>query len=175
MDEVADCLDTRPARGRFPEKSPGDFREPIRFAVAASEQEYKCVSRQILHGVLSSRRFDSVRQSTVVDERVGGDADVTLRCDDTTAPVAETVAVGGDRGRWAGQDVVRDDEVRDAGVMDVQRQDYGCRLRTLVNQLVSKPDLHEVQNITKERAGFTQTGFRNEGPGVVSGCLLPVF
>jgi hypothetical protein len=154
MDEIADCLDARPARGRLPEKGPGGFGEPVRFAVAASEEKHECVSRQIFHGVLHCGRVDPLRQSTVLHERIGGNADVTQRCDDTTAPVAETVAVGGDRSRRAGQDVVRDDEVGDAGEMDVQRQDHGCRLRTLIDQLVSNPDLHQVQKLSKKITGW---------------------
>jgi hypothetical protein len=59
--------------------------------------------------------------------------------------------------------------------MDVQRQDHGSQLMPLVNQPVTKPDLHQSQNVsTKKRAGVTQPGVRDDGSAVVTGCLLPV-
>ena len=73
------------------------------------------------------------QQAIANDECVGGDSSFTCRCDDTAAPVAETVAVGFDWGRWASDDVVCNDEIGDAGEMNVQRQDHGNRLSTLAD------------------------------------------
>jgi hypothetical protein len=133
MNEIADCLDAWPTGGRFPEEGPGFLGKPIGFAVTAPEQKHQCFRRQILHGVLCSGKVDPVRQTAVVDERVGGDPDITRRRDDTAAPVAEAVALGGERGRRGGDDVVCDDEIGNAGEMDIQHQNHGCRLRTLID------------------------------------------
>jgi hypothetical protein len=53
VDEIADCLHARPARGRMFEQPPCGFRKMIGLAVSDSEQEYQHIVRQILHGVLS--------------------------------------------------------------------------------------------------------------------------
>jgi hypothetical protein len=72
MDEIADCLDAWPPAGRSPEEGPGLLGKPIGFAVTAPEQKHQCFRRrQILHGVLWGEKVGPVRQTAVVDERVG--------------------------------------------------------------------------------------------------------
>ena len=74
-----------------------------------------------------------VQFAAIVHERVGGDSDVTLWGNDPATPVAETIAIGVNRCDRAGDNVVCNNQIGYAGVMDVQRQNHGCRLWAGVN------------------------------------------
>src|SRR4029077_16687927 len=59
------------------------------------------------------------------------------------APVAKAVAIGGERDGRVGNQVVGNDDVGDACVVDAQGQDHRGRLRAVVNQFVAYADLHD--------------------------------
>src|SRR6266850_866093 len=91
---------------------------------------------------MSRRRANYIRLSRVLHERICGQPDQTLGCDDTAAPVAKAVAIGGEWDRRVGDQVVRNDDVGNARVVDAQGQDHRGRLRAVVNQFVAYADLH---------------------------------
>jgi len=64
--------------------------------------------------------LDRVRQTTVVDKRVGGQVGFARRRNDPATPVSKAIPIGCNRNWWVGDDVVWVDEVGNATVMDVQ-------------------------------------------------------
>src|SRR6185295_19649373 len=51
--EIADRLDPRPARRRFLEQLPGNFRKPVGLAITAAEQMHQGVRGKILDRMLN--------------------------------------------------------------------------------------------------------------------------
>jgi hypothetical protein len=98
---------------------------------------------------------DAVRGAGIVQDRIGGEPGLARRGDDPTAPVAEAVAVGSDGKRGSGDEVIGNDDVGDAGGMDVQCQDHRRRLRAVVEQLVADSELHD-------QAPFRTSSFRDD-------------
>jgi len=95
MHKIANRLDAKPTGCGLPEQCPSGLGQPIGLAVAAPEQIHECLGRQVFHGALRrSELIDRIRQSAIVDERVGSDSGVARWRDDSAAPVTETVAVG---------------------------------------------------------------------------------
>jgi hypothetical protein len=143
MDEVADSLRPRPARRRrVLEELPGGVRQTIRLAVAAAEQINQRIRRQVFNRVLSGRRNHGIWQAAVVDDVISGQTHVARGRDDPAAPVAEHVAVRRDRHRWAGDKMIRDNDVGGAGEVHPQNQEHWCRLRKIVVHFESDTELH---------------------------------
>ena len=70
MDEIADRLDARPPRWRLFEEVPGHVGQTVGLAVATAEEIDEGVRRQVLHGVLESRRNDHVRQAAIANDAI---------------------------------------------------------------------------------------------------------
>src|SRR2546430_2231586 len=92
--------------------------------------------------MLGSRRGNHVRQAGITNYAIGRQAHSAGRSDDAAAPVAEDVAVGGDRYGRAGGQVIGHDDVGRPGEMGAQDHDYGCGLWEVVNQFVADTNLH---------------------------------
>ena len=63
VDVVADRLDARPARRRLGKELPGDVRQAIRLAIAASQEIDDRLCRQVLDRVLGCRRGNDIGQA----------------------------------------------------------------------------------------------------------------
>ena len=70
--EIADRLHTPPTRRRLVEQLPGDLRQPIGFAVAATEKVEQRIRGKLLHRGLARPGHDHVRQTRIVNQRIGG-------------------------------------------------------------------------------------------------------
>jgi hypothetical protein len=103
---------------------PSDVEEAVGLAVSAAEQNYQSVVGKRLDVVLLGVRSDDVGSSWIVDQGACGELDRSFRCNYPTAPIPEAVAVGDDGNRRAAEQVVWQDEVRDAPIVDVERQDH---------------------------------------------------
>ena len=143
VDEVADRLDAPPAGGAGAEQLPGGLGQPVRLAVAAAQQVDQGLVRQILHRVLHRRRVDRIGGARIVDHRIGAKAGLAGRGHHPAAPVAEAVAVGGDRQGRVGHEMVGAPQVGDARVVHVQGHDHRRRLRAVVDDVVADADLHD--------------------------------
>ena len=64
---VANRLDACPSRRHATEERPGGIRKTIGFAIAAAEQKFQRLVRQILYRDLSCIGFDRIRQTAVAD------------------------------------------------------------------------------------------------------------
>ena len=144
VDEIADRLDATPAGRGVAEQLPGDRQQALGIAVAAPEQKDQRLLGQRLDRRLLRARRDDVRQSGVVDQRIGADSSHAGRRDDAAAPVAEGIAIRADRQRRDRDQVIRPDDIGRPRVVDVQHEDHRCRLRTLVDQFTSDTDLHDL-------------------------------
>src|SRR5207245_8135282 len=92
--------------------------------------------------MLLRRRCNDVRLARVVDDGGARDPDPTFGGDDTTAPVAEAIAIGGYWNGWLCDYMIRNGKVGCARIVNIQHQHHRRRLRTVVDQLVAHPDLH---------------------------------
>ena len=57
---------------------------------------------------------DHILLPIIVHDRVGRKSDLALRCDDPATPVAEVIPIGIDPDGWAGNKVIRNEEVGNA-------------------------------------------------------------
>src|SRR6266700_1082279 len=92
--------------------------------------------------MLKGRGKDRVRQTGVANDAIGGKAHLTGRRHDAAAPVAEHVAIGRDRHRRVGGQVVGYDDVRGTGEVRSEHHDYRRRLREIVEHFESDTNLH---------------------------------
>ncbi len=90
-------------------------------------------------------------QSTVVDERVRGNARTPGRSDDPGAVVPETIVVGDKGYPRISEHPIGLHEICSATVVNVERQDHRSRLGTLIDQLVTEAYL---QSISLRRGGL---------------------
>ncbi len=166
VNEVANRLDPRPARGRLLEQFPCDIGKPVGFAVAAAEQVDQRIRRQILDGVLHGRGNDHIGQAAVAHRAVRRETHTAGGGDNPAAPIAEAVAIGRDRHRRAGGEVIGHDDVGGARKMRAQHHDQGRRLRKVVNHLEADTNLHAkhpipmVGAIQKRRCGGRRAACR---------------
>src|ERR1700686_1356850 len=92
--------------------------------------------------MLLRRRCNDLRLARVVDDGGARDPDLTFGGDDTPASVAEAIAIGGYWNGWVCDYMIRNGKVGCARVVNIQHQHHRRRLRTVVDQLVAHPDLH---------------------------------
>src|ERR1700733_9720086 len=97
MNVVADRLDASPPKRTSSKQVPGDFREAVRLAVSAAEQEHQGFFRQCLHDVLDCTGAKLIRLASVPNNGVSRQTDLPSRSDDPTDPIAEQIAVTRDR------------------------------------------------------------------------------
>jgi hypothetical protein len=121
------CTRAQPVGAR-PNSCQAIVGQLVGLAIAAAEQVDQRRLRQVLDRRLLRPGRHDVGQAAVVDHTVGvGDA--AGRRDDPAAPVAEQVAVGGDRHRRVGDAVVGHQDVRHPRIVDVEHEDHRRRLR----------------------------------------------
>jgi hypothetical protein len=142
VDEIADRLDPRPARRRFLEQLPGDFRKPVGLAIAAAEQIDQGVRGQILDRMLNCGSKHRIGQAAVAHDAVAGKAHAAGGRDHAAAPIAEHVAIGRDFDDRVGGEEVRHDDIGCAGEVCAQHHDHRCRLREIVEHFESDAKLH---------------------------------
>ena len=71
VDEVADRLNAMPSRRCAGEGCPCDVTEPVRVAIAATQQEDENVVRKVSDFVLDRVRLDALGPPAVMDQEVG--------------------------------------------------------------------------------------------------------
>ncbi len=142
MDEIADGLDALPASRRGPEQAPRSLGQQVGLAIAATEQEEQGLVGERLHGPLLEPRRYQVGVAGVGYDSIAAQPELPRRCHDAAAPVAETVPIGRDRNGRSQHQVIGLDQVRDAAVVNTQRDDHRCRLRAPKDQLVADLNLH---------------------------------
>ena len=120
MHEVADGLDALPAGRRRAEQSPGGLRQQVGLAIPAAEQEEQGLLGERLHGPLLEPGRHRVGIAGVGHDGIAAQPELSRGRHDAAAPVAERVAIGGDRNGRTEQQVVGLDDVRGAAVVDVQ-------------------------------------------------------
>src|SRR5450755_84242 len=142
VDEIADRLHPRPARFGPSEHVPGNLRQSFGVAIAARQQKNQRLFRQVLYRMLLRRGYDGIRLAGVLDDGDVSNLELANGGNEPGAPVAEAVAIEGYRNGRVGGDVVRDEQIGCARVVDVQHQHHRRWLRTLVDQLVAHFDFH---------------------------------
>src|ERR1019366_4164206 len=102
-------------------------------------------------------RCNNIRLTRIVDDRAARDSDPAWGGDDTAAPVAEAIAVGSHGNRRICRDVIGNEKVGRARIVNIQHQQHRRRLRAVVDQLVAYPDLHaaslEASHLILSRGG----------------------
>ena len=139
---VADRLHTRPAGRCFAEQVPGNFGQQIGIAIAAAQQKHQCLFRQRLHCVLLRGWCHNILLAGVANHAIGRQLDPTFGRDHARAPVAERIAIAGNRHGRVRDQVIGHHDVGNARVVHVQRQQHGRGLRAVVNDLVAESDKH---------------------------------
>src|SRR6185369_4359439 len=142
MDEGTDCLYACPAWVRLAEQTPRLVREAVGLAISATEEIDQCFLRKMLDRFLSGVQSDLVRKARVAHDTFGEDADVPWRGDDSGAPVAEPVAVGGHRDGGIGAHMIWDHDVGRPRVMSIEHQDHGHPVGARVHHVVSDANFH---------------------------------
>src|SRR6202044_2337564 len=95
VNEIADRLDSSPARGGLSEQVPSDLQKFFRIAVAARKEKNEGLFGQILYRMLLRGCRDDLGIARVIDDRGTRDPELSLGRDDATAPVAEAIAISG--------------------------------------------------------------------------------
>jgi hypothetical protein len=142
MDVIDDRLGALPARRIAAEQAPGDIGQAVGFAIAAAQKEDQHIVGQLLDRHLAGMRHHPVGQSAIAHRRTGGQRDRTGRGHDAAAPIAEGIAVSGDRDRRVGRHDVRRIHVVNPRMMHVQHQHHRRRLETVIADFVTEPDVH---------------------------------
>jgi hypothetical protein len=83
-----------------------------------------------------------VRLPSIVDDAVGPLSDSVRGSDDAAAPIAEEIAVGGDRHRRVRHQANRHHDIGSPGEMCFKHRDHGCRPRKVVDRFVADMNLH---------------------------------
>ena len=148
MDVVADCLNAAPSRRSMLKKIPRRRGQPVGFTIPTPEQVDERVLRQVLHRNLLRLRNNDVRDSGVVDERIGRDAHAALRSNDAGAPVAEVVTIGCHRDRRVDHQAVTPDEIGHTREVDVEVEDHRGWLRAVVDHFETDMNLHHKSPIS---------------------------
>jgi hypothetical protein len=86
----------------------------------------------------------------VVNNVSSREAHLPGRSDNAIAPIAEAIAIAVDRNRRLGDEPVRPDRLRNAGVMDTQRGQHRRRLRAFVDQFIAELYLHGLAPLEPE-------------------------
>src|SRR5450432_1543125 len=92
--------------------------------------------------MLCGPRGGQVRPPGIVDDAIGPQSDAAGGSDDAAAPIAEDIAIGRDRHRRAGHEVIWHDDVGRPGEMGSEDHDHRRRLREVVDQFEADTNLH---------------------------------
>src|ERR1700731_2850285 len=92
--------------------------------------------------MLCGPRRGRVRPPSIVDDAIGPQSDPAGGSDDAAAPIAEDIAVRGDRYRRAGHQVIGHHDVGRPGEMGSEDHDHRRRLWKVVDQFVTDTNLH---------------------------------
>src|SRR5205823_9334184 len=88
VDVIANGLNAPRAGGRLAEQAPRQFGQSIGLAISAAEEKDEALAGKIFDGVLPIRRCDPIGRTRIVHDRTGGQPELTLRGNDSAAPVA---------------------------------------------------------------------------------------
>ena len=143
MREIADRLDARPAAKDVAEIGPGDVHHPVGLAVARAEQKTQGFGRQVRDFVLDGVGDIDIGRAGVGNRGVRGEAEPAGGGNEAGDPVAKTVAILVNRHRGVGDEMIRDQDVRGARIMDAQMREHGGRLRMRDDDFVAEADAHE--------------------------------
>ena len=141
--EVADRLDARPAEWRGAEQLPGGLGADGRSRSSgcpAGRPGPRPAGPAPRAARPTGRPASAVPGSLTIG--VGAKPGRAGRRHQPAAPVAEAVAIGRDRQRRVGHQMVGALQVGDARVVHVQRQDHRRRLRAVVDDVEADADLH---------------------------------
>ena len=127
--------------GAASNKSPCRLRQQVGLAIPAPEQEEQGLFGERLHGPLLEPRRYQVGVAGVGYDSIAAQPELSRGRHDAAAPVAVRVPIGRDRNGRSEQQVVGLDEVRDAAVVNTQRDDHRCRSWAPIDQLVADLNL----------------------------------
>jgi hypothetical protein len=69
VDEITDCLHSRPPQGSLPKQIPGRRRQLLYFAIAAPQQEYQGLFGKLFYRMLLRGTINDVMRTIVSNDR----------------------------------------------------------------------------------------------------------